>query len=233
MDFEEFRHAATHRLIDLNSRCEDKFDIGQWERWHYDLAAGTLTFSDSDRARVVARIQVVGSTSEKAKNWQWGWANPNLPPDSTAASRKAREFGESERISLLTERFLPDDEFLGWEMTAVTADLVGAKGAYRCPGDDGFMYVVYTDVHWAAMSCANHGGGQPTYVCHHLVAEPAQVWYSREPDAENRWPDAWCQACDAIFQEQREWNAENEGRVDIKLICHHCYEEARKKAVPS
>lgn len=31
-------------------------------------------------------------------------------------------------------------------MTAITAHLIGAKGAYRCPEDDGFLYVVYTDI---------------------------------------------------------------------------------------
>lgn len=41
---------------------------------------------------------------------------------------------------------LPDYEHLGWELTAVTARILGAKGAYRCPSDNGFFYVVFSDI---------------------------------------------------------------------------------------
>ena len=30
-------------------------------------------------------------------------------------------------------------------------------------------------------------------------------------------------------KEQGEWNERNEGKVKIKILCHNCYEAARKK----
>jgi hypothetical protein len=150
-----------------------------------------------------------------------------------------RDFGTAESIQQLTEAYLPDDEHLGWEMTAVAARILQAKGAYRCPGDGGFVYLIYTDIAIAEageadrskkIQCATHGTAYATYVCRHLASDPSQEWFSREPDEENRWPDAWCKQCDTFFQEQGEWNEKNEKKLEIKLICHHCYEKLRAES---
>jgi len=37
----------------------------------------------------------------------------------------------------------------GWAMTAVTARILQAKGAYRSPDDTGFLFVVFTSIRWA------------------------------------------------------------------------------------
>lgn len=66
-----------------------------------------------------------------------GWANDSLPPNATKDVTRVREFGQIENIAELIKSELPDDEYLGWGMTAVAAKLLAAKGAYRCPDDDG------------------------------------------------------------------------------------------------
>ena len=170
----------------------------------------------------------------------WGWANESLPVSVTKAVTKVREFGQVENIAELTEAERPDDEYLGWGMTAVAVKILGAKGAYRCPGENGFVYVAYSSIGFAAtngdtvigekqVECTDHGTGFATYACEHLVSNPGQEWFSREPDEEHRWPDAWCMACDAFFQEQGEWNEKNESKMKIQLICHHCYERLRSQ----
>ena len=80
------------------------------------------------------------------------------------------------------------------------------------------------------VECTDHGTGFATYACEHLVSNPAQLWFSREPDEEHKWPDAWCSACDAFFQEQGEWNEKNESKIKIQLLCHYCYESLRSQA---
>jgi hypothetical protein len=129
-------------------------------------------------------------------------------------------------------------------MTAVAAKLLGAKGAYRCPGKNGFLYLVYSSIGFAddasahapsskEVECPDHGRGFNTYACEHLVSNPFQAWHSSEPDEENKWPDAWCDAREVFFQEQGEWNEKNESKMKIKLLCHHCYERLRSQARPS
>lgn len=238
--FSEFRHEAVHQLMRLNELCEGEFKISSWPRWDYNLERGTLTFSANGVPKVLASIQVIGTTSVSGGTWMWGWANESLSPKVTKEVAKVREFGLAGNIPELTKAELPDDEYLGWGMTAVAAKLLGAKGAYRCPGDNGFVYVVYSSIGFAAsdgdtpsqpkqVECTDHGTGFSTYVCEHLASNPVQEWFSREADEEHKWPDAWCAACDVFFQEQGEWNEKNESKLKIKLLCHHCYERLRSQ----
>ena len=212
-DFEQFRHRAVHALERLNSNCEEQFRIGHWEHWDYDLDSGTLVFSQSGIPKVIAQIQAVGTTSKTSRTWLLGWANDSLPSRVTARLQAVRDFGEARGLHKLTEPRLSDDEYLGWALTAITAQIIGAKGAYRCPGKNGFLYVVYTDLkladsgdgppsseHAEPIECRTHGSGQKTYICDHLVGEPRREWFSDSPSATNPWPDAWCAQCDQIYQ---------------------------------
>ena len=132
--------------MELNKRCHTEFRISTWPRWDYDLDAATLTFSANGVPRVIASIVAVGTTSRKSNTWLWAWANEHIPEAASARLLELKAFGEAEQIEALTEDSLADDEYLGWAMTAVAAHVLGAKGAYRCPGDNGFLYVVYTDL---------------------------------------------------------------------------------------
>jgi hypothetical protein len=148
--YEKFRHTAVHELMSLNALCQRQFSIGSWEHWRYDAESGTLTFSEGGVPRVIATVQVVGTTSTKSHTWLWGWANQSVPPARTALLAEVRRFGEVESLSILIQPEWPDDEHHGWEMAAITAKIIGAKGAYRAPRDSGgYSYYVYTDVRLA------------------------------------------------------------------------------------
>jgi hypothetical protein len=118
-DYEQFRHAAVHALTDLNEECKRRYSITTWPRWDYDLDAGNLVFSDGGVPKVIASIQVVGTTSNTSHTWMWAWANESLPLTVTEQVREVRQFGISESLSRFTEPQLTDDEVLGWEMTAI------------------------------------------------------------------------------------------------------------------
>jgi hypothetical protein len=241
-EFATFHDEAVHALMRLNEACETEFHLASWPRWDYDFDRGTLTFSQDGVAKVVASIQVVGTTSEKAGTWLWGWANSHLPVQVTERMKEVRAFGETEKIPELTNPSAPDDEYLGWKMTAVAAAILGSKGAYRCPGTNGFVYLVYTDLSFADLPaaggenqirCSTHGVAFDTYVCEHLISNPAQEWFSEKPSEDKKWPDAWCATCDLDFQEEGEWTDANSAKLKAKLLCHHCYESFRSKRLPS
>jgi hypothetical protein len=97
--FSKFRHEAVHELKDLNDLCEKEYRISSWPNWEYDLARGTLAFT-----------QVVGTTSISSRRWRWGWANESLTPKVTTLIAKVRAFGDAENIPELTNAKLPDDE---------------------------------------------------------------------------------------------------------------------------
>ena len=79
--------------------------------------------------------------------------------------------------------------------------------------------------------CDTHGPAEATYLCAHLLEQPVQTWYCAAPSADQPHPDAWCAACERLFQQEGEWNERNEGGLDIRAVCHHCYEDARAASV--
>lgn len=81
------------------------------------------------------------------------------------------------------------------------------------------------------IECSKHGEGNCAYVCTHLVGEPRQQWYCDYPTADNPWPDAWCGICEETFQVQGEWNEANKKSLDIRLLCHSCYDELKGSSV--
>jgi hypothetical protein len=81
--------------------------------------------------------------------------------------------------------------------------------------------------------CAEHGDATATYVCEHLAMDPEQRWYCDYPSESNRWPDAWCQQCDAEFRKEGERNEKNEQAVKIKVICNYCYESGHASSIES
>jgi hypothetical protein len=170
--FIAFKHEAIHELTRLNEECRKAFRVGEWQRWDYDLERKTLIFSQDGVPRVIATIQVVGTTSERSGTWLWSWANTHLPPIVTAQIDKVRAFGEKEGLAELTEASATDDEHLGWSMTAVAARVLGSRGAYRCPGSNGFVYLVFTDIAFAdqprtssgKVACSEHEWGYEAFI---------------------------------------------------------------------
>jgi hypothetical protein len=151
-EFWQFQHDAFHELTKLNEQCRQLFRLGEWERYDYDLERETLTFSHGGTPRVVASIQVVGTTSESAGNWLWGWANGYLPDAVTQMVDRVRAFGDKENIPELINAYGNDAEDFGWAMTAIAAKVLGCRGGYRCRGTNGFIYFVLTDISFADKS---------------------------------------------------------------------------------
>lgn len=198
MEYEDFRHDAVHELMTLNANCEEDFGLGQWERWDYELEKGTLIFSEGGRAKVVAQVEVVGSVSNQSGTWKWAWAMASLPKLVTSRIGEVRKFGEERGWEQLSTELFEDYEGLGWELTAISTQVLEGIGAYRCPSDKGFLYLVLTgaekvDFEYVRkeeeeeeeeaeeryeITCGAHGKSWGTFICVHLAAEPGQVWYS-------------------------------------------------------
>jgi hypothetical protein len=79
------------------------------------------------------------------------------------------------------------------------------------------------------LNCKIHGPAFSTYICDHLFANPRQKWFSDVATGSDPWPDAWCQECNDLFDQQGEWNDKNSGGLKARLLCHRCYEAHRPK----
>ncbi|MDH4428335.1 MAG: hypothetical protein QE495_17935 [Acidovorax sp.] len=135
-----------HALVDKQRGLEADFGLSTFERWDYDQAAGTLTFSQDSVARVVADIEFIGSVSEASGTWRWAWANFHNAPRVVSRIGAVRDYGEAHGFLHLTVPQWAGDATDGWEVSGVAADVLGARGVYRVPGASGFLYMALMKV---------------------------------------------------------------------------------------
>jgi hypothetical protein len=148
-----WRDEALEQLKTKNARLNKDFHLGGWSRYDYDLTAGKLLFADEGGVKIVAEIQIAGSTSAKASNWLWAWANSNLPGELLSDAKLVRSFGEKNSIDELTQAYVTDAdndlEALGWELTGAMARICDTLGAYRSPrGEGGALYLIFKSINW-------------------------------------------------------------------------------------
>jgi hypothetical protein len=127
-------------------RLSETYDLASWQRYDYDANAGTLAFSDKERPRVLADIQVLGTIGDQ--DWLWGWANETWPALSTDGLQALRDFGAEHGIEELTTEYLESDDLagLGWMLAAIAARVLDAEGAYRAPSGTGAVYLLIRSI---------------------------------------------------------------------------------------
>jgi hypothetical protein len=108
-----------------------------------------LVFSDGGQRKVVADIQFVGSVSPDTETWLWAWNNDSVDPELCRALLTVRAYGEAHGFPHLVSSKWPAQEVDGWEMTAIAAFLLQAKGAYRSRGESGYTFMIMTAIGWA------------------------------------------------------------------------------------
>ena len=145
-EYKLFADDAVNALDTLNQNLNDAFGIGRYERWDYQQKSGEFVFSHRGVPKIAARAQIVGSYSSTGKSWLWAWANASILEAACQHVSKVTEFGISEGIRKLSEAKWTAEESDGWEMAAIAAKLLGAKGVYRCPVRTGFLYAIFMDV---------------------------------------------------------------------------------------
>ena len=144
--YADWRHDAVHSLMEKNAILDRDLRMNQWPRWHYEMDRRELTFSDDTRVRLIAEIQIVGSTA--AHDWLWSWANSHWSDELTVDARLTRDFGVANDIQELTSASISDESLndLGWELTAVAAKVTNAVGAYRPQSETGGLFLLIRSI---------------------------------------------------------------------------------------
>ncbi len=86
-----------------------------------------------------------------------------------------------------------------------------------------------TDDSRALVECSVHGSERPAFVCRHLDLT-SRVGFVEGFDPQNPETDlyqAWCHACDAVLEEEGEWNDRSEAFAQPRMVCRGCYREMK------
>ena len=180
-EVEDYIRQANWFMRGLIEQNQKDFKLNSFTRFDWHPWRGELVFSSGGVPKVVAKIQVVGNLSSKAKTWFWSWANAGVVDAIRVSARKARDFGIENGILRLMQPRWAAQEKDAWEMTAITTKATDAKGAFRVPGQDGSNYLVLTDIR--EVSDRKRVFGAST--CSHVLEEDRPILLvSRELDGE-------------------------------------------------
>lgn len=147
----QYREFVGESYAYLNSVQDDlkrSYSLGSYERFDWDQTTGKMTFSSQGVVGLVAYVQFVGSLSSETKTWLWSWANASILDSCKERIGEVKRFGELHGIDDLTVSKWNATEEDGWAMTAISANILQARGAYRAPGTNGLTFFVFTSMHW-------------------------------------------------------------------------------------
>lgn len=145
--YEKFLAEASARFVLVATRLSEEYKLGSYS-WHLDQGTGKLTFSEDGVTKVVADAQIVGSYSTYSHTWMWSWANKSVAEKMKKDIGKVKEFGERQNYKELTTAKWECDEDHAGTLTLAAGYLLKSKGAYRGPIEDGYVYMLITDIRW-------------------------------------------------------------------------------------
>jgi hypothetical protein len=147
--YDHLKGRSMQYLVYCQSVLMQQYKLGSYQHFHWSQPDGQLIFSDHGVVKVIATVQFVGDVSKKSNTWLWAWANNSFLDRLKAASLRVRAYGVQHAYSQLTQAEWSADQEDGWDMTAIAATLLKARGAYRTEDGNGFVYMIITDIRWA------------------------------------------------------------------------------------
>jgi hypothetical protein len=144
--FESFSNDCLKHLTALQDEFMTLYNINSYEHWYYDHGIGAFHFKSDDGRNLYFKYVDVGSYSTKKNTWMWSWINKSTPKHVAKGLEKVKAYGEVNNYNDLSQGLLENgDEYTGWALTAITAKLLNAIGAYRIPQEHLFIYFVFTN----------------------------------------------------------------------------------------
>jgi hypothetical protein len=139
-EFDSFVAESMEALERKHVELSERFGLGSWARWDYDLNTERLRFSDvNGRCCVEATAIEVGSFSNKSNTWKWAWANQSIPDKSRAKSVRLRELFDTTGFEIFQLEVFEADEQMAWELAAMAVAHLSALGCYQ--GPSGHLHV--------------------------------------------------------------------------------------------
>lgn len=150
LQFEEFLSSAVEALQAKNDLLRQQHGIGSFARWDHNGEVGELTFSNPDDAdNLVVRTTEIGSYSLKTETWLWAWANESFADAERAKAAKLKKLFDKTGMRIFTDPHFDCDEYLAWELAAVSVQYLEGTGCYRGPAEHLWIF-------WSIDSLAAH-----------------------------------------------------------------------------
>ncbi|MBB4109718.1 DUF6882 domain-containing protein [Pedobacter zeae] len=140
VSFEKLSKISCEYLKKQQAYCQEKYKIGKYERWDYDQSTGKLIFSDKGVQKGIIDYEEVGSVSLTSNTWLWAWDNSSIEESVKLQIATVRSFGIKRGFTRLYNAEWSADIVDGWDMAAISAYILKAKGVYRVPSNDNKLF---------------------------------------------------------------------------------------------
>lgn len=151
ISFSELSRKSYAYLNEQQKIADSIYKISSYQNWYFDQVSGELTFSDSGTKKIIIDYEDVGSLSFKSNTWLWSWDNTSVENKIKSEIVSVRDYGIKRKFSKLKDPKWKADEYDSWEMAAISAYLLKARGAYRVPSKDSslLIFMIYKNIKWA------------------------------------------------------------------------------------
>jgi hypothetical protein len=149
MNYADLLKKSREYLLGQQEIITKQYGLDDYEKMDYEQETGKMIFTLKGGRRVIMTFHVVGSISDRSNTWMWSWDNPYLLENVTEEMLKVKAFGEKNSIEKLTNPKWSGNDDDGWEMTAIAALVLKAKGAFSFMSDEMLVFVVFTDIKWS------------------------------------------------------------------------------------
>jgi len=146
MDYTDLLHRAKKYLEEQMHLCNSLYGLDACNRMDYEQETGQMIFSSLAYPKIVTGFLIAGSVSTRSNTWLWSWDNPYLLDKVIGDMWKVREYGERNSIYKLVEPKWEAREEDGWDMTAIAAYILKAKGAYKFPSDEIITFALFMKI---------------------------------------------------------------------------------------
>lgn len=148
ISFGNLSKTASEYLNEQQDFCNAVYKKNNCSNWYYDQYKGELTFSAHGIKKLIIDFEEVGLFSLKSNTWLWAWKNPRLEEKVRSEISRVRDFGYKRRFEKLTYPKWSADERDGWDMTAIAAYLMKAKGAFKMPSSNKMFntFMIYKNI---------------------------------------------------------------------------------------
>lgn len=137
-EFGELLSSAMEQLQERQQRLEDTYGIGRLPRWWFDQEKEQLQFlDDAGNALLEAAVIPIGSHAPQSDSWKWSWSNESILPSLREKAMPLKQLEATTGFELFSfEEAFEADEYMAWELAALSVMHLKAEGCYRAPSSN-------------------------------------------------------------------------------------------------
>jgi hypothetical protein len=157
-EFEVFVAKSMKLMSRSIAQCNLEWKFPSYRQWW--LSEDVLTLFDGPLPLIRCQVQVVGEYRTDRNFWRWSWCFIDFRENAIRDMALVKAFGHQHRITDITlEGMRGGDAELGWELSAVAANLLGSMSVYAAIERSRILFLLIKSVQFD--SAAKSDCGEP------------------------------------------------------------------------